>query len=625
MTGNQGSVRRGRRWHVTWVVAALLIALLAAPLATAAPEVQTTTTLRIGYLGPSDSPTANGAKLAIDQINGIGGVAGPDVTYQLELVTLDAYPSVATLPDAVDQLIAGGATVLLGPDTNALITPDTIQVLVDTGLPTLTAATGDALTEIDTSNHIFRIRAPERIYSYAMADYLTSDLGISQIVVVQTDAEFTEAASEFESILANKGFSLTGKVVMPGGNQLPNEITRIVGLNPQAVMMWGGAGEAAQVLAGLRDAGWTGTFAYRNAAEAARQGAIPRARVEGVLGVDSWTYGADTEATHIFLREYVVAYGEVPTSLSVAAYDAIWFLRAALRVQGGQPAALRQGLEESGPLTLVQGTFHPTDFGNGDLARLAQVYVLGKYGAPEVVAIYDDVTRLTPSGAPIPPTPTPTIPAQPTQPPQPTATLEGVWIQVKVNTLNVRSAPSLEAPQVAQIKLGDRFRVLGTLADRSWYVIDFSGTQAWVKAEFVDILGDINTVPIVAPPVTPTPAATPTITPPPFPDIVVDTVVLTPAQPVIGQPFIATVTVRNAGGVATGSFAVAATWEPGSVYTATQVQGLAAGQAVQVQLSGTLSGSPGVYQTAVVSDLNKEVAEINEDNNNYTVTYQVNQ
>jgi len=610
---------------MTWVVAALLAALLVAPLAAAAPGAQTVTTLRIGYLGPEDSPTANGAKLAIDQINGMGGVAGPDATYQLELVTLDAFPSVATLPDAVDQLIAGGASVLLGPDTNALITPDTIQLLVDTGLPILTGATGDALTEIDVANHIFRIRAPERIYSYAVADYLTADLGIAQIVAVQTEAEFTEAASGFESILANKGVTLLGKVVMPGGDQLPNEITRIVGLNPQAVMMWGGAGEAAQVLTGLRDAGWAGTFAYRNAAEAARQGVLPRARVEGVLGVDSWTYGADTEAAHIFLREYVVAYGEVPTPLSVAAYDAMWFLRAALRAQGGRPAALRQGLESGGPLTLVQGTLHPTDFGNGDLARIAQVYVLGKYGAPAVVAIYDDVRRLTPGGTPVEPTAVPTTPPQPTVPAQPTATLEGVWIQVKVNTLNVRSQPSLDAPQVAQIKLGDRFRVLGVLADRSWYLIDFSGAQAWVKAEFVDVLGDINLAPIVAPPVTPTPAIPPTATAPPFPDITIESVVLAPEQPVIGQPFVATITVRNIGGVATGSFAVAATWEPGSAYTSAPVQGLAAGQAVQVQLSGTLSGSPGVYQTAVVSDLNKEVQEINEDNNNFTVTYQVNQ
>jgi hypothetical protein len=80
--------------------------------------------------------------------------------------------------------------------------------------------------------------------------------------------------------------------------------------------------------------------------------------------------------------------------------------------------------------------------------------------------------------------------------------------------------------------------------------------------------------------------------------------------------------VRNAGGAAAGRFAVAATFQPGNVYVAAFVEGLAGGQPAQVQLSGTLTGT-GIATVAVVADLNNEVAEFNENNNIYNITYRV--
>jgi len=211
-------------------------------------------------------------------------------------------------------------------------------------------------------------------------------------------------------------------------------------------------------------------------------------------------------------------------------------------------------------------------------------------------------------------------PPEPLETPFPTATLEGTWIEVTVNTLNVRTGPGFNFDKQGQIALGERYRVLGAIADYSWLVIDFNGGVGWIKAEYTRILGDINLVSIVQSPPTPTPASTPTPTIPPNPDIVIDTVVLSPTQPIPNKPFTATVTVRNAGGGAAGRFAVAATWEPGSVYTANFVEGLAGGQTAQVQLTGTLTGT-GVFQVAVIADLNNDVPELNEGNNTYNVTY----
>ncbi len=615
-----GSLRRTAICASMLLIA--LLAVLVVPQATAAPGSQAAPVLRIGYIGVAGSEAANGAQLAIRQINDFGGVTAPDGTrYQLELVTLDTLPTIETLPGALQTLAAQDVVALLGPDTNALITPDTIDALVATGLPVLTAATGDALTDVDTQDHIFRIRAPERVYSHAIATHLVDDLNLASVALVQTEVEYTEAMMHFESSLLDAGGSVAAKLPLPDASQLAGHAQDLVQQNPDAVVMWGAPEDATTLLGLLRDAGWFGAFAYRHADEAARAGVLPDALADGVLGFNAWSYAAPGEPATIFLRDYVIGYAEVPGPLAVAAYDALWFLRAAMQTGGVQPASLLATIPTLSPQNLVHGVLHPLDYGNGDLARLAVVYRLGPYGGPQVVARFDDITRLEVEepGAVATPEPAPTNTPEPQVP---TPTLAGTWVEVNVPVLNVRTGPSFEYDKIGEINEGERYRVLGGVADYSWLVIDFNGTVAWINAEFVTVLGDLNAVSIVQPPPTPTPAATPTATLPPEPDIVIDTVVLNPAQPIANQPFTATVTVRNAGASAAGRFAVAATWEPGAVYTAEFVEGLAGGQTAQVQLTATVTGT-GVFQVAVVADLNNDVQEANEDNNQYIVTYNV--
>jgi len=608
-----------RRWRVTGLIGvALLIALLATPLAGAAPGAQGGGVLRIGYLGMAGTDTANGAQLAISQINSIGGINAAGGPYQVELVTLSVPPTIDTLPGALAELIAQDVIAILGPDTNALITPDTIQALASARRPVLTAATGDALTDVDKDDYIFRIRAPERVFSFAVATYLTEDLGLTSIAVVQTEVEFTEALLNFESALNNAGLQVADRVQLPGGDTLVQQAPGLIGLNPQAIVLWSAPEDATALLRALRAGGWTGVYVYRQADEAARAGILPDDLANGVLGMDSWSYAAESSASRIFRRDYVVAFGEVPGPLAVAAYDAIWFLRGVILTEGIDPAAIRAGLLGSGPQNLVQGVLHPLEFVSGDLSRNGVVYALGPRGGPRVLAQFDDTRRL-PEGE----TPGPVATLPPAETPLPTATLEGTWVRVNVETLNVRNGPGFNYDKIGEVGLDETYRVLGAIADYSWVAIDFSGGVGWVKTEFVEILGDLGAVSIIQAPPSPTPGATAVPTLPPNPDIVIQSVALNPPEPIPGVPFTATITVANAGGGAAGRFAVAATWEPDKHYTATFVEGLAGGQSVQVQLTDTLTMTGSQLVVAVQSDLNNDVAELNEGNNAYNITYRV--
>ena len=611
-----------RQWRVGLIAAvALVIAALVAPLALAAPAAQGgPTILRIGYLGDPTGEAGNGARLAIDQINGAGGFAGQDgTTYLFELITLPDAATEGSLGSDLGKLTEReGLVALLGPDDEAILSPDNIDALVETGLPVLTAVTADRLTEDDDTNWIFRIRAPEYVYNWAMVTVLVEDLAVESFALVQTDIASTAALASFEAALSDRGITPVDKVQQPDNDRLDEHAVRLASLEPDVVVMWGPMEDAASLLRQLRDEGWEGRFVYRHADEAARAQVFPRDLVNGVLGMNNWVYSYGSRASQIFLRDYSLAFNALPSGLAVAGYDAIWYLRSTVINFGASPSEIRDGLLNGNPVALVQGPFHPVEFSNGDLVRVATVYELGPYGGPVVLARFDDREELVldETGQPVVNIPTPT-PGPPTITPLPSATLEGVWAEVTATALNVRSGPGFNYDRVAQVSQGDVLRVLGANADYTWLLVQIPTGSGWVNTEYVRVTGNLTTVQFVPIPASPTPAATAA---PNQPDIVIESVVLSPAQPVPNQPFSATVTVRNAGGAAAGQFAIAATFQPGGVYTSAFVDSLAPGEAKQAQLSATLPGT-GVAQVAIIADLNNTVAEFNEQNNQYNVTY----
>ncbi|MBI5961590.1 MAG: amino acid ABC transporter substrate-binding protein, partial [Chloroflexi bacterium] len=364
-----------------------LVAVWIVPAAGAAAPAFQTNVLRIGYFGAAETDFANGAQLAIDQINASGGFTAADGTiYQLELITLEAPPTIDSFANDVLTLQSQKSVVFLGPDTNASLSPENTQYLVNTGIPVLSSATADTLTDDDPADVLFRVRAPERVYSNALATYLLDDLGLTSVALVQTDVDSTEALLDFDDVLTSRNVVAAAKMQLPDATGLADQAVALLDVNPEAVVLWGDPQDAALLLQILREGGWQGRFAYRLADEAARSGWLPVELAEGVIGVDSWNYAYAGDAAQVFMQDYLLSMAEVPGSLSVAGYDAVWYLRSVMVASGVQPTAIRAGLIGGAPLDLVAGTLRPADFANGDLLRMAMVYEIKAGGGANVVA-----------------------------------------------------------------------------------------------------------------------------------------------------------------------------------------------------------------------------------------------
>lgn len=561
---------------------------------------------RIGVLAEPRSSLADGARLAVEQINNAGGVRGADGTlFRLDLAI---QPLTAdTAEAAIVALDAENVVAVIGPATNALMA-DNLTPLQGLNVPVLTPAIGDTLLATDTTGRIFRARAAEVWQGRALADYLIDGLGVERVGTVQLDMDSTAGVIGFTTAASALGVQTSPVLLLERETTTATLVQDILLANPQAIAIYGPSPAAAELYSSLRSAGWLGLVAYPGAANSSFNLTVPFEQLSGVVGVMTWPFSATDSASVDFMTDYVRAYGVVPDELSAAGYDAVRLIATGISL----PGALADNIGGFENIVGVQGVFQPANLGRGDTTTDVAVVQLGAFGAPEVLARYRNGQRLpadvelVPTATPLPVTPTP----------------EGVTITITGAQQNVRSGPGDQYPVIGVMQRGQQARVVGATQDNTWVVINFNGQMGWLVVYLLDVFGSLNTVPIVPPPPTPTPNFTPTPIMPLEPDIVIDAVTIQPQPIQPGQPFVATVNVRNQGQTPTGAFAVGATFPPSNTFASAVVGPLAPSQSVAVSLQAVLANT-GAYSASVIADINNQVAEgvAGESNNFYTVTY----
>lgn len=611
------------------LIMALLIPLAAV---NSAPPAQSVVNLRLGMLIRAGTPADLGIQLAVSEINASGFRGADGNFYRLELVYPRTMPTDAdSLRTTLDDFTISEVKAILGPVDNTLVIPG-LEPLARASIPVLTLATADILTDVDVTNNIMRMRAAERYYSQAVANYLASTLGHTQIAIVQTNVEATEAVVAFEAALAGFSLAPVQKVQLVDATELAAQLPGLVAARPQSIMMWGAPEDVYTVYQEMQSSGWSGTFVYRQAQEAFLNNQLNPDQAEGMIGVGAWSFAMQTQLSRQFLLNYVSAYGRIPVDEAAAAYDMVYMLVGRMREAGVEMPALYEALLNTPPLFTIQGRFNPTTYQNGDFARNVVIYRLRRSGRTEVLARYENNELLPPdeqivdtvsAGAVIgTPTFTP-LPPTLTAAPSPTPSL--VQVTVGIDNANIRSGPGDFYPVIGQAPNGTAFTVLGATADFDWFVIQYNGSIGWVFNNVVNVFdpgGLLNRLPIIDP--QPTPIGGVTVTPAyALADVVIDSVSLTPQQPVPNQPFLMNISVRNAGTTATGAFTVGGTF-PNGISTEAVINNLAPGEASIATMTVT-SPQAGDFNLNLIADYKNFLIEgdTGEANNSFLIQYRV--
>lgn len=313
--------------------------------------VQAQETIKIGAVLPLTGPVAydgqakqNGALVAIDQINGSGGLLGK----QVELVAEDGACNPAQSVAAAEKLITTQKVPVLMGAFCSSSTGAVMGVTEKYGVPHVTSvSTAAELTERG-NKWFFRATGTSKLMAETFASVLKDEAPNNRLAIFVVNDDWGRTVAEwyakyFEDL---GGTVVATEIFDRSETDLFPYITKIKARNPDIIMMAANTQLAAsltkqikqmEVQAKLVGEGAFATETYYN---------LVGDQSEGVLGITEYVPTIDSEMNAKFLEAYKAKTGELPTKFSSAGYQDVLILADAIRRAGDtDPAKIREALE----------------------------------------------------------------------------------------------------------------------------------------------------------------------------------------------------------------------------------------------------------------------------------------
>ena len=362
-------------------------------------------TVRVGAIHPASGPLAElglacrlGVQLAVDAVNGAGGIASLGGA-RLELLVGDSA-AVAGTQVAAQRLIDAGARVLTGAlhsghtaTVAALAQRRQVPFLVDT------AVADDAVGGARDASYVFRnfpttSAFARRAVQYLVEVFADAQRSLARVALLHsTDPLGTTQARRLEAAYAafRPTFELPEFVpVSPRATGITTEVAKLRGLAPDALFLAVRPTTLALLYRHLtRDplpVAATVSLGTPGLAEAARAAGLGAA-VERVMEIAPWPNLRNARTQHL-ADEFVKRTGGRPLDATAGyAYEAILVVADAIeRAQSTEPGAIAQALSRTSfasPFMVSGGPIVFDERGDNPNAAPALLQIFG--GKPTVV------------------------------------------------------------------------------------------------------------------------------------------------------------------------------------------------------------------------------------------------
>ncbi|NMG77331.1 ABC transporter substrate-binding protein [Aromatoleum diolicum] len=304
---------------------------------------------RIGFIGGLTGKAAdlgmaarNGTRLAVEEANAAGGVAGRLV----ELVVRDDAQRVDLAGRAVSELLAARVDAIVGPTTSAMAEV-VLPLTASSGLAVVSpTVAGSGFSGRD--DHFFRVVASTREHASASARYLAQTLGLRRVAVILdqgNEAYTADWVKHFSGAFLAAGGEvlLTETFFSSHDASLQEPVARLLAVRPDAVLIAAGALDMARIsqLVRRRDT----AIALMGTTWAATEElvSVGGRAVEGAVVPQMFDRDDNSARYAAFRSAYLDRFGEQPGYASVAAYDATRLVLDAL-ARGGSGERVRQML-----------------------------------------------------------------------------------------------------------------------------------------------------------------------------------------------------------------------------------------------------------------------------------------
>jgi len=316
--------------------------------ATAAASQAASDTIYLGVSGPLTGQNAQygaqwkkGFDLALDEINGAGGINGHKLEYVFEDSQSDPKQSVVV----AQKFIADERIVVELGDFSSTASMAASQIYQRAGLvqfgftnshPDFTKAGGD----YTWSNSVTQAQA-----SPALADFAVKTLGLKKLAVFYLNTDWGKSSYSLFSTRAKEiGAEIVSEqAYLPDEKDFRSAITAVRDAKPDAIILYSYQADGALIVQQLRDAGLKQPVVGGGSLQSPDFLKLGGPAVEGVYILGEFLASDPNPTIQAFVTKYKARYNEEPDLFAVHAYDTIILIAEAIKLGG----PTRQGIHDA--------------------------------------------------------------------------------------------------------------------------------------------------------------------------------------------------------------------------------------------------------------------------------------
>ncbi len=354
--------------------------------------------IKIGFHAPltgfaaSDGKSASeGAKLAVNQINGAGGIKGRGM---LELVIYDDQAKPAQAIPIANKLIGQDKVVVGISGSYSGPTRSAAGVFQEAKIPYVSAyAIHPDITR--AGNYVFRTSFLGIIQGRAGAKLIGETLGKKRVTMITLQNDFGKSLAAGFRDSANKfGVSIINEYQYSiKDRQFGSIVAKVKADKPDAIYASGYYFTAGPLVSQLKAAGITVPIIGQEGYDSQKFIEIAKEAAEGVIITTSLDRDSDVPETKNFIREFEKQAGFKADMVAASAHTAVMVVADALKRAGrSAPSVLRDAIAKT-HLKVSTGTIEFNELGEVMKAVQNQVVKGGNWHRHSVI---DDPQLLSP-------------------------------------------------------------------------------------------------------------------------------------------------------------------------------------------------------------------------------------
>jgi branched-chain amino acid transport system substrate-binding protein len=292
---------------------------------------------------------ADGAQMAVDELNAAGGVGGQDVEYERVSTPLDGAQAETAFLEAVEE----EPTAMVGLPSSGQVLA-VAQRVGDAQIPVLyQATTVNAMVGSDDSvanDYGFLLRSPQYEVSGALVKFVVESLGVENVGLVCVNNPFGSAGCDVaESTAEDLGATIVAtETVEQDTTDFSSTVVELRDSGAEAVVSYVFPNAVGAIHNALADNDLDVPHISGSSSLIAFTGAITSGNFDNLYSVDDCAPGAeDDAAANEWAAAFEEEFGYPANYLAAEAYDGVKLIAAAVEAAGSSdPAEVREAIAE---------------------------------------------------------------------------------------------------------------------------------------------------------------------------------------------------------------------------------------------------------------------------------------